>query len=59
MGRGTGTRLFRRGVKALTIDLGTTNVAVREWFNLTSILYDPDERTRFLDRIFHIVNTPQ
>jgi len=31
---------------------------VREWFNLTSILYDPEERTRFLNRIFHIVKTP-
>lgn len=31
---------------------------VREWFNLTSILYDPDERNRFLCRLFHVVNTP-
>jgi len=31
---------------------------VREWFNLTSILYDIEERDRFLNRIFHIVNTP-
>lgn len=31
---------------------------VREWFNLTSILYDPSERKRFLSRIFHIVNMP-
>ncbi len=31
---------------------------VRDWFNLTSILYDEDERTRFLERLFHIVNTP-
>jgi hypothetical protein len=31
---------------------------VREWFNLTSILYDPSECKRFLSRIFHIVNTP-
>jgi hypothetical protein len=31
---------------------------VREWFNLTSILFDERERERFLNRIFHIVNTP-
>lgn len=31
---------------------------VREWFNLTSILYDPTEKQRFLSRIFHIVQTP-
>jgi len=31
---------------------------VREWFNLTSILYDPSERKRFLNRIFHVVRTP-
>jgi hypothetical protein len=31
---------------------------VREWFNLTSILYDPGESNRFLSRIFHIVKTP-
>jgi hypothetical protein len=31
---------------------------VREWFNLTSILYDPKERDRFLNRLFHIVKTP-
>ncbi len=31
---------------------------VREWFNLTSILYDPSEKQRFLSRIFHIVQTP-
>jgi len=31
---------------------------VREWFNLTSILYDLGERERFLDRIFHVVKTP-
>ena len=31
---------------------------VREWFNLTSILYDADEKQRFLDRILHIVRTP-
>jgi hypothetical protein len=31
---------------------------VREWFNLTSILYDDYERRRFLNRLFHIVNTP-
>jgi len=31
---------------------------VREWFNLTSILYDEEERRRFLQRVFHIVSTP-
>jgi len=31
---------------------------VREWFNLTSILYDLSERKRFLNRIFHVVKTP-
>jgi hypothetical protein len=31
---------------------------VREWFNLTSILYDPSEKQRFLNRVFHIVQTP-
>ena len=31
---------------------------VREWFNLTSILYDESERKHFLNRLFHIVNTP-
>jgi hypothetical protein len=31
---------------------------VRDWFNLTSILYDDEERTRFLKRVFHIVHTP-
>ena len=31
---------------------------VREWFNLTSILYDEQERDRFLNRLFHIVKTP-
>ena len=31
---------------------------VRDWFNLTSILHDPDERVRFLERVFHIVRTP-
>ncbi|MHC4508978.1 MAG: XcyI family restriction endonuclease [Planctomycetota bacterium] len=31
---------------------------VREWFNLTSILYDEAERQRFLNRLFHIVKTP-
>lgn len=31
---------------------------VREWFNLTSILYDPAERSRFLSRIFHVVEAP-
>jgi hypothetical protein len=32
---------------------------VREWFNLTSIIYDEDERDRFLRRLFHVVNTPR
>jgi len=32
---------------------------VRDWFNLTSILSDPQERTRFLKQIFHIVKTPR
>ena len=31
---------------------------VRDWFNLTSILYDDDERDRFLQRLFHVVETP-
>jgi hypothetical protein len=31
---------------------------VRDWFNLTSILGDPDDRDRFLQRLFHIVQTP-
>ncbi len=31
---------------------------VREWFNLTSILYDAHEKGRFLNRLFHIVRTP-
>jgi len=31
---------------------------VRDWFNLTSILYDETERMRFLRRLFHIVETP-
>lgn len=31
---------------------------VREWFNLTSILYDESERKRFLNRLFHIVKAP-
>jgi len=31
---------------------------VRDWYNLTSILYDDDERKRFLQRLFHIVSTP-
>ena len=32
---------------------------VREWFNLTSIIYDDAERQRFLRRLFHVVNTPR
>jgi len=35
-----------------------TDGQVREWFNLTSILYDAQEKNRFLNKIFHIVNTP-
>jgi len=31
---------------------------VRDWFNLTSILYDENERSLFFSKIFHIVNTP-
>jgi hypothetical protein len=31
---------------------------VRDWFNLTSVLSDKDERQRFLKLLFHIVNTP-
>lgn len=31
---------------------------VRDWFNLTSILYDEEERSRFLSKIFHIIHTP-
>ncbi len=30
---------------------------VRDWFNLTSVLYDKAERERFLQRLFHIVKT--
>jgi hypothetical protein len=32
---------------------------VRDWFNLTSILYDASEKKRFLNKIFHIVGTPR
>ncbi|MEX2185175.1 MAG: XcyI family restriction endonuclease [Pirellulales bacterium] len=32
---------------------------VRDWFNLTSILYDDGDRVRFLSRVFHIVLTPR
>ncbi len=31
---------------------------VREWFNLTSIVHDQDERDLFLERLFHIVFAP-
>jgi hypothetical protein len=31
---------------------------VRDWFNLTSILYDAAERKHFLQRLFYIVRTP-
>jgi len=36
-----------------------TDGQVREWFNLTSILYDSQEKNRFLRKIFHIVNMPK
>jgi len=32
---------------------------VREYFNLTSIVYDEDERERFIARLFHQVNIPE
>lgn len=31
---------------------------VRDWVNLTSVLVDPDEQLRFLERLFYIVQTP-
>ena len=31
---------------------------VRDWFNLTSILSDKEERSLFLQKLFHIINTP-
>lgn len=31
---------------------------VREWFNLTSILYDDTERAHFLESLFHVVDAP-
>ncbi len=31
---------------------------VRDWFNLTSILYDAAERKHFLQQLFYIVSTP-
>jgi hypothetical protein len=31
---------------------------VRDWFNLTSILYDGNEKEAFLKKLFHIVSTP-
>jgi hypothetical protein len=31
---------------------------VRDWFNLTSILYDPAESERFLSLLLHILHTP-
>ena len=40
------------------IDQIRTDDQVRDWFNLTSILYDAQERTRFLERLFHVVNMP-
>jgi len=32
---------------------------VRAWENLTSILYDEDEKARFLERLFHRVRAPK
>ena len=32
---------------------------VRDWYNLTSILYDEQECVRFLNRLFHQVKTPR
>ncbi len=32
---------------------------VRKWFNLTSILYDPLDRTEFLEHVFYHVNAPR
>ena len=31
---------------------------VRDWFNLTSILFDEFERERFLNRLFHMADVP-
>jgi len=31
---------------------------VRDWVNLTSVLVDPEEQLRFLERLFYIVETP-
>jgi len=31
---------------------------VSAWFNLTSILFDEDERKKFIDHVFYIVNRP-
>jgi hypothetical protein len=31
---------------------------VRDWFNLTSVLYDDEERELFLQKLFHIIETP-
>src|SRR3989304_2267233 len=41
------------------IDQITADGQVRAWFNLTSILYDEGERDRFLESLFHVVNTPR
>ncbi len=35
-----------------------TDGQVRDWFNLTSIIYDDQERGHFLSKIFHVVHTP-
>jgi hypothetical protein len=32
---------------------------VRDWFNLTSILYDDHEKQTFLETLFHVVNSPR
>jgi hypothetical protein len=32
---------------------------VREWFNLTSILSDDEERAHFLEALFHVVDAPE
>ena len=41
------------------IDQLKSDGQVRSWFNLTSILYDDEEKQRFLDHVFHIVNAPR
>lgn len=41
------------------IDQLKTDGTVRDWFNLTSILYDEADRNRFLDSVFYLVQTPR